>query len=133
VRLLLDTHVLVWSLGILTPEPNGSILAATVALMEEETTELYFSPVAVWEVALKNALGRVEFRLDPHVFRRTLLENGYIELAITSEHAAAVGMLPGIHRDPFDRIQIAQATLEGMTLLTNDATILRYPGPIRRA
>ena len=69
--------------------------------------------------------------LDPHLPRRGLLENGYEELAITGAHAVAVDLLPPIHRDPFDRILVAQAQIEGLALLTTDEIVARYPGPIR--
>ena len=133
MRLLLDTHVLVWAVESAGAEGDLFVSTETIQLMSDADNELYFSPVAVWEVAIKNALGRAEFRIDPSLFRRALLDSGYLELPITSAHAAAVGSLPMLHRDPFDRILIAQASAEGMMLLTKDAMVLRYPGPIRRA
>jgi len=83
-------------------------------------------------VTIKRALGRDDFEVDPHLLRRGLLDNGYGELPISSEHALAVGALPDLHKDPFDRILIAQATVEGVTLLTSDAVVATYPGPIRK-
>ena len=65
------------------------------------------------------------------MLRRGLLDNGYSELPISSAHAVAIDGLPLIHKDPFDRILIAQATLEGITLLTSDSRVMEYPGPIR--
>ncbi len=91
-----------------------------------------FSAASLWEITIKRGLGREDFEVDPHIFRRALLDNGYDELAITSEHAVAVDGLPEIHRDPFDRILVAQATAEGITLLTSDATVAQYPGPVRK-
>lgn len=79
----------------------------------------------------KNGLGRASFSVDPRLLRRNLLEHDYWELAITGAHATAVDLLPPIHKDPFDRILIAQARIEGLTLLTADETLARYPGPIR--
>jgi PIN domain nuclease of toxin-antitoxin system len=108
------------------------VSAAALALMEDAESELYFSALNVWEVAIKFALGKPGFRVNPHVFRRVLLDRGYLELAITSEHAARVGELPHHHKDPFDRLLVAQAMVEGITLLTVDATLARYPGPVRR-
>jgi PIN domain nuclease of toxin-antitoxin system len=78
-------------------------------------------------------LGRPDFRVDARVLRRGLLENGYGELAIAEDHAVAVLNLPPLHRDPFDRMLVAQATVEGVLLLTADALVAQYPGPIRRA
>jgi PIN domain nuclease of toxin-antitoxin system len=77
-------------------------------------------------------LNRPDFQVDAHLLRRGLLDNGYAELAITGEHALAVEGLPAIHKDPFDRLLVAQATTEGMTLLTADANVALYPGPIRK-
>jgi PIN domain nuclease of toxin-antitoxin system len=89
-----------------------------------------FSAASIWEVSIKAGLGRADFNLDAAVFRRALLDSGYLELPITGAHAAAVGRLPDLHRDPFDRILIAQAIVEGVTLLTADQAVLSYPGPI---
>ncbi|MGJ3502444.1 type II toxin-antitoxin system VapC family toxin, partial [Piscirickettsia salmonis] len=80
--------------------------------------------------AIKNSLGRKDFKVEPHLLRRGLLDNGYTELPITSEHAVGVSALPDIHKDPFDRILIAQATAEGFTLITADGLVAQYPGPI---
>ena len=81
-------------------------------------------------MAIKAGLGRSDFKADPHLLRRGLLDNGYEELPINSAHAAAVGQLPAIHRDPFDRLLVAQATAEGVMLLTADTLVANYPGPI---
>ena len=126
MRVLLDTHVLLWAAGVPERLPPDAR-----ALIEAPETELVFSAASVWEVAIKNGLGRKDFRVDPRLLRRRLLENGYAELAVTSAHAAAVDLLPPIHKDPFDRILVAQAQVEGITLLTADARVARYPGPIR--
>ncbi len=126
MKLLLDTHVVLWAVG----EPHR-LPADARALMEEEATELVFSAASLWEIAIKNGLGRASFSVDPRLLRRNLLENDYRELPITGAHATAVDLLPPIHRDPFDRILIAQAQIEGLTLLTADSTLARYPGPIQ--
>jgi PIN domain nuclease of toxin-antitoxin system len=127
VKLLLDTHVLLWAAG--SPE---RLSADARGLIEANDNALLFSAASVWEVVIKCGLGRDDFRVNPRLLRRGLLENGYSELPIASEHAVAVGGLPPIHRDPFDRMLVAQATIEGITLLTSDATVARYPGPIRK-
>lgn len=126
MSLLLDTHVLLWAAGV--PE---RLPAAARAMIEEPGTELFFSAASLWEVVIKNGLGRADFSVDPHLLRRGLLENGYTELAVTGGHVLAVGLLPPIHKDPFDRILVAQARSEGITLLTADEIVGRYPGPIR--
>jgi len=86
----------------------------------------------LWEVAIKRGLGREDFRVDPRLLRRGLLDNGYSELVIESAHAVAVDTLPPIHKDPFDRILVAQAWTEGITLLTADPLVAQYPGPVQR-
>ena len=126
MKILLDTHVLLWAAG----DPDRLSPSARV-LIEDPANDLYFSAASLWEVAIKSGLGRDDFRVDPRVLRRALLEHGYTELAITGAHAVAVDLLPPIHRDPFDRLLVAQAQIEAMTLLTADTTVADYPGPIR--
>ena len=126
MNLLLDTHVLLWAAGV--PE---RLPVTARALIEHRDTELFFSAASLWEVAIKSGLGRADFRVDPRVLRRGLLENGYAELPVTGAHAVAVDLLPPIHRDPFDRLLVAQARVEGFTLLTADEVVSRYPGPIQ--
>lgn len=101
------------------------------ALISDPGNELFFSAVNIWEIAIKQALRRPDFVADPHLLRRSSLEAGYTELSITSEHAIAVRVLPPIHKDPFDRMLAAQATFEGVLLLTADRTLASYGGPIR--
>ena len=123
---LLDTHVLLWAAGEpqrLTPETQN--------LLRDPATELTFSTASIWEVVIKSALGRSDFRVDPRQLRDGLLRNGYGELAIRSDHTLAVGQLPPIHNDPFDRILVAQAQVENITLLTMDAQLARYPVAVR--
>ncbi len=126
MRFLLDTHLLLWAAAF--PE---RLSASARSLIEEPENELHFSVASLWEVAIKFGLARADFRADPRLVRRALLENGYSELAITGNHAVAVDLLPSIHGDPFDRLLVAQAQIEAMTLLTADETIGRYPGPIQ--
>jgi len=92
---------------------------------------LVVSAASLWEVTIKRSLGRADFIVEPRQLRRGLLENGYTELAITGAHAIAVDGLPPIHGDPFDRLLVAQAQVEAITLLTADKTVARYPGPVR--
>ena len=100
-------------------------------MIERPDTKPIVSAASLWEVAVNSGLGRQDFMVDAHLLRRGLLENGYAELAITGAHAVAVHLLPPIHKDPFDRILVAQAQLEGLTLLTTDEIVSRYPGPIQ--
>jgi PIN domain nuclease of toxin-antitoxin system len=127
MKLLLDTHVILWAAG----EPDR-LSHETRALLGDAGNELLFSAASIWEIAIKSGLGRKDFQVNARLLRRGLLDNGYEELPITSEHAVAIDALPPIHGDPFDRILIAQATIEGIELLTADEIVLRYPGPIRR-
>jgi len=126
VRLLLDTHVLLWAAG-----KDDRLSPAARRLLERPGNELVFSAASLWEVALKRQSGKRDFGAEPAVLRRTLLESGYVELPITGIHAAATSALPPIHKDPFDRLLLAQAMTEGMTLVTADKVLSRYPGPIR--
>ncbi len=126
MRFLLDTQVLLWAAGV--PERLSEDLRN---LIDDPGAELVFSAASVWEVAIKNGLGRKDFRVDPRLLRRGLLENGYSELAVSGAHAAGVAMLPPIHKDPFDRILVTQAAMEEITLVTADPVVGRYPGPIR--
>jgi PIN domain nuclease of toxin-antitoxin system len=127
VKLLLDTHLLLWAAG----EPKRLSRTAR-RLIEDTDSLLLFSVVSLWEIAIKRGLGRKDFEVDPRLLRRALLDNGYEELPITSEHVVSVeGLLP-IHKDPFDRLLVAQATVEGITLLTADERIAKYAGPIRK-
>lgn len=127
MKLLLDTHLLLWAaedLERLPPEAQ--------ALMGDPDNELFFSVASLWEIVIKHGLGRADFRVDARVLRRSLLDNGYSELSILSEHAVAIDALPPIHKDPFDRLLVAQATVEGITLLTADVNVASYPGPVRQ-
>lgn len=127
MKLLLDTQILLWAAG----EPERLSVSAR-ALLEDERHELVFSAASLWEVAIKSGLGREDFRVDPRLLRRGLLDNGYSELPITSLHAVGVEVLPDLHKDPFDRMLLAQALAEGITLVTADARLADYPAPVRR-
>lgn len=126
MKLLLDTHLLLWAAG--RPE-RLSIEART--MIELPDSELFFSAANLWEVVIKQRLGREDFQVNARSLRRGLLDNGYSELPIASDHAIALDVLPPIHKDPFDRILVAQALVEGITLLTTDSIVARYPGPVR--
>jgi PIN domain nuclease of toxin-antitoxin system len=126
VRLLPDTHILLWTIA-----ESRRLSAAARALIGEPDNELTFSSVSLWEVAIKTGRGRDDFRIDVGSLRRGLFNNGYAELAVTGAHAAALATLPPIHKDPFDRMLVAQAIVEGFTLLTSDPTVAKYPGAIR--
>lgn len=126
MKLLLDTHLLLWAAS--QPERLSPPMQT---LLSDPLNELIFSAASLWEVAIKHSLARPDFRTDPCVLRRALMDNGYVELPITSEHAVAVGGLASIHKDPFDRLLIAQSVVEGITLFTADPVVAKYAGPIR--
>ncbi len=127
MKLLLDTHLLLWAAA----EPDH-LSAEAQTLMNAPENELFFSAASLWEIAIKHSLGREDFKVDARLLRRGLLDNGYSELPIGSEHAVAIDGLPPIHKDPFDRILVAQAMVEGITLLTADTLVAQYPGPVRK-
>ena len=126
MKLLLDTHLLLWAAG----EPKRLSKPAR-RLIDNPENELLFSAASLWEVAIKRRLGREDFKVDARLLRRGLLDNGYSELPIISDHVVATESLPLLHRDPFDRILVAQATVEGVTLLTIDSLVSQFGGPIR--
>ena len=126
MRLLLDTHLLLWAAS----EPERLPREAR-DLIEQDGVSLMFSAASLWEITIKSGLGRADFRVDASVLRRGLHENGWEELPVTGAHAVAVGRLPDFHKDPFDRLLVAQAAAEGIVLLTSDPVVARYPGPVR--
>ncbi|MFZ3019605.1 MAG: type II toxin-antitoxin system VapC family toxin [Gallionella sp.] len=121
MNLLLDTHILLWAAS----EPQRLSTKAR-ALLLDPANQLIFSSASLWEITIKNGLERSDFNVDPRRLWRMLLVNGYRELSITSEHAIAVNELPPIHKDPFDRILIAQARVESLLLLTSDKLVAQY-------
>lgn len=127
MKLLLDTHVLLWAAGDPSRLPSRAR-----NLIGDPANELVFSAASLWEIVIKRGLGRDDFRVDPRLLRRGLLDNRYSELPVTGEHVVAIDSLPPLHKDPFDRILVAQATVEGMVLLTVDPVVARYPGPVRK-
>ncbi len=125
MSLLLDTHMLLWA--TIWPE---RLPGKARALFADAENTLYFSSASIWEVAIKKKRGRPDFDEDARILRRHVLDSGGIELPMTSAHAAAAGELPFIHKDPFDRILLAQAKEEGLALVTADETLAKYPVPL---
>jgi PIN domain nuclease of toxin-antitoxin system len=126
VILLLDTHLLLWAAG--TPE---RLSAKAHALLQDTGNELAFSTASLWEIEIKRGLGRPDFSVDPRRLRQGLLANRYREVPVTGEHAIALGRLPPLHKDPFDRILVAQAEVEGLHLLTSDRLVGQYGGAVQ--
>ena len=127
MRFLLDTHFLLW----IATDDRRLNRAARRLLLDPEN-EFIFSAASLWELAIKRTHKRTDFGYDPQSIRNQFLANGYEELPVDGAHAIAVGTLDPIHKNPFDRLLIAQAMVEGITLLTTDRIVARYKGPIRR-
>jgi PIN domain nuclease of toxin-antitoxin system len=126
MNVLLDTRILLWALyspDELSPQARD--------LLEDPENTVSFSAASIWEIAIKTGLKRKDFAIDPLDVRTGALRLGFHELPVDGAHAAAVVHLPMTHRDPFDRLLIAQSRTAGLTLLTHDKTITRYPGPTR--
>lgn len=127
MSLLLDTHVLLWAAAASDrlPPPVRDRIA-------DPAIRIVFSAVSLWEIAIKSALERADFQVDAAEMRGALVAADYEELPIVGSHAIETGRLPPLHRDPFDRMLVAQARIEHLTLLTADAAVAAYPGPIER-
>jgi PIN domain nuclease of toxin-antitoxin system len=121
MRLLLDTRILLWSAG----QPENLSDSARLLLTTPENG-LFFSAASIWEIVIKLGLGREDFKVDPPRLRKMLAVSGYAELQVTAEHALRADTLPLLHKDPFDRLLIAQARAEGLVLLTGDAAVAQY-------
>ena len=126
MKFLFDTHVLLWLADDRLP-----LESSVRRIVTTEAYQRYFSAVSIWEIAIKSSLGRSDFSVDAGLFRRGLLDNGYRELSVRGDHAVATRDLPFIHRDPFDRLLVAQSRLEGMTLVSADAQVLRHGGSVQ--
>ncbi len=126
MRLLADTHLLIWG-GTMV----GKLPVKARQMLDDPGNEILFSAASIWEIAIKGALGRADFPHDAATLRLGLIANRFIELPVTGVHGAAVAGLPMLHRDPFDRILVAQAMIEGVTLLTVDPVVAGYPGDIQ--
>ena len=127
MRLLLDTHLLLW-----ITQKSPRLSPAALKLVGNQENELIYSVASLWEFGIKCAKAPDQFNVSPSELREALLQNGYIELDITGRHVLAIASLPILHADPFDRMLIAQSAVEGITLLTSDEKVARYPGPIRK-
>ena len=125
MKLLLDTHLLLWAAA----QPD-KLSQTALALINSRENQLLFSAASLWEIAIKASLGREDFTVDPSLLRRGLLDNEYTEMPVNSAHAVALTSLPALHKDPFDRILVAQAHVEGVMLVTSDDMVSQYPGAI---
>jgi PIN domain nuclease of toxin-antitoxin system len=127
MRLLLDTHVLLWTLG--APERLGNTLSAAI---KSPDNDVMFSAVSIWEIAIKSALRRNDFQVAPDEILAAAIESGFTELPVRSAAAVQVAKLPVHHRDPFDRLLIAQAITEPATLYTADSQLEIYSELVHR-
>ena len=121
MRLLVDTHLLLWAAASSSRLPREAR-----ALIEDSANEVYYSAASIWEIAIKRALRRKDFRVDVPALLAALPRMGFVELPVTGSHAVRVARLANIHRDPFDPLLVAQSVAEPLTLLTNDALLPRY-------
>ena len=126
MNFLLDTHILIWA--AIAPHKISPELAS---LLSDPSNHLYFSSASIWEISIKESLGKKDFKFSSKKLYDGLIENGYKELKVSALHAMEVIKLPFIHRDPFDRILVATAIWENMPLLTNDSTLSSYHSLVR--
>ena len=127
MRLLLDTHILLWALA----EPRR-LDRETRATIESSDTEVLFSAASIWEIAIKSGLGRSDFAFDAEEIAQAALDTGFTEISVRAKAAALVARLPLLHRDPFDRVLVAQAIVEPATLYTADQQLVPYSDLVRR-
>jgi PIN domain nuclease of toxin-antitoxin system len=121
LKLLLDTHILLWAAGVPERLPQSAR-----SLLRAPENSLFFSAASIWEIVIKLGLGREDFEVDPYRLRKMLVVHGYTELPVTAEHALKVFTIPTLHKDPFDRLLVAQARAEGMVLVTADSAVAQY-------
>lgn len=126
MRILLDTHVLLWAVG-----DSDRLPETTRRWLEDSNNEIFFSAASFWEIAIKAALGRADFQIDLAQILDVMPETGFSELLVSAQHAVEVHRLPPIHKDPFDRLLVAQSKVEPMLLLTNDELLVQYSDNVR--
>ncbi len=126
MRLLLDTHFLLWSMAA-----SRRLSAEVREVLTDPENDVFYSAASIWEIAIKSALRRRDFRVDLPRLLRALPRAGFAELPVSAAHAARVASLPALHKDPFDRLLVAQALVEPLVLFTNDAKLGRYDAQVR--
>jgi PIN domain nuclease of toxin-antitoxin system len=126
VKYLLDTHYAFW-----VAVKDRRVSTRLQKLLADDANDFFFSVINIWEIAVKRSHGRTGYAIDPRDLRQSMLANAFQELQVTGDHAIAVESLPLLHKDPFDRLLIAQAAVEGIILLTADKMVAKYPGPIQ--
>ena len=128
MKILLDTHILLW-----VAYGEHQLSSEARAILTQPNAVRYFSVVSLWEIAIKTSLGRPHFDINVAKLRELALQNGYQELPITIDHLTALVVLPWLHKDPFDRLLVAQSQVEGLTLLTSDHMLGAYGGNVIEA
>ena len=121
MRLLLDTHILLWALG----DPAKLPTKARQRILDP-ANQVLFSAASIWEIAIKSQIGRANFKVEPEEIARAALDSGFDELVVSAQHAVLTARLPAHHRDPFDRLLVAQAMTEPAHLLTVDSALRPY-------
>lgn len=122
MRILADTSIILWALADIGRLPERALQVLT-----EPANKMAFSLVSIWEIAIKHMLKKPDFAADPELVLGTLRDNGWEEIGISGKHIVSLGALPDLHNDPFDRLLIAQARVQGVPLLTADSKIMQYP------
>ena len=123
MNILLDTHILLWA-------AEGKLPKKAAKYIDDMNNTLFFSTASIWEIVIKNRLSRSDFFVDPPFLYKGLIDAGYKELDITGHHILLISSLPALHKDPFDRLLLAQSAYEGINLLTADDAVAQYPGSI---
>jgi PIN domain nuclease of toxin-antitoxin system len=126
MRILLDTHILLW-----TVLKTALVPRKWLSELESPGNWVAYSSASIWEIAIKASLGRADFRFDPFEIMEAANQSGFVELAIDARTAASVAHLQNHHRDPFDRLLVAQARRESAILLTSDARLVEYGDPVK--
>jgi PIN domain nuclease of toxin-antitoxin system len=126
MRLLVDTHLLLWAAARSRRLPRPAR-----ELLEDTGNDVHFSAASLWEIAIKAALGKRGFTVDLAALRPALDDMGFVELPVTGAHAERLATLPPVHRDPFDRMLVAQSLAEPLILLTNDRALEGYGDVVR--
>ena len=126
MNFLLDTHILIWA-----AISHLKISPELASLLSDTNNHLYFSSASIWEISIKESLEKSDFKVSSKKLYDGLIENGYKEIKVSALHAMEVIKLPFIHRDPFDRILVATAIWENMSMLTNDSKLSPYHSLVR--
>ena len=126
MRLLVDTHLLLWAAARSRRLPKEARL-----LLEDPANEIHFSAASLWEIVIKAALRKPDFTVEVALLRPALAEMGFAELPVSGAHAERLATLPPIHKDPFDRMLVAQSLVEPLVLVTNDRVLASYGEVVR--